>query len=670
MRVVLVTFNGLGRSGRYVASLAPLILEPIAAKIATSVFIADAEAMSRTGTAPYPSENYPAIFAKEIVKRGDILCFSTRSDNYPLALEVAATCKAESKGCTIIFGGPQATATDLETISTFDCVDVIVRSEGEESFRELLSALRDGSALTDIAGITIRSGREAHRTPDRPLIPSLDASPTPNYEALVSTYPDIDIGFNDMELGRGCPFKCNFCLTTQLWRQDYRNISPETLLDRAYLLKQKYGTDSISFIHDNVILTKNKYAKNLINTFNGHGFKWSLSTRIDTLDIDLIPELAAAGLGGVFFGIETGADIVKQAINKRFPLATVENAVRRLSDYGIRTTLSFIVGFPEEAESEIWDTVSFAIRCAAISSHAYVQIHALSLQSGTPLFQEKKDRLASAFDPLDVPDHAGNLALTTTQIKWINEYPDIFSAFYKITYDSFDVRWLYKLQSGMPKLLAFFPKTLSLIFGQSDHRSLEGMVNLSNVFTPPFSEFDVESMLNEIKAVARDCHAASSLEEVLEFESAIFEATISAIQASADLRAAPDQQLASNVRLLETLEDPDRIEAVSGFSLNDVSFGKLMRAGRSYFLVGQVGPPGTFDRVRLTPNEFDFLKQVDEGLPVEAAIEKVCRANRRSQSLLSRLHPPDHWRRFHAELSRRGFIVNELPSRKAVAYSV
>src|SRR4030042_1236482 len=88
--------------------------------------------------------------AELIIKQGiDILGFNTRCDTYPNVINLAKRCKELNPGSTIIFGGPQASFTDEETLKNLDFVDIIVRGEGEYTLLEIINALKENKGLAD-----------------------------------------------------------------------------------------------------------------------------------------------------------------------------------------------------------------------------------------------------------------------------------------------------------------------------------------------------------------------------------------------------------------------------------------------------------------------------------------------------------------------------------------
>ena len=85
-----------------------------------------------------------------------------------------------------------------------------------------------------------RSG-EIVRNPSGSVVEDLDALPNPAYhlidvEAYLSCQPTLII-----EAGRGCPFNCNFCSTTNMFQRKYRVKSAPRLVDEVEWMMEVSG---------------------------------------------------------------------------------------------------------------------------------------------------------------------------------------------------------------------------------------------------------------------------------------------------------------------------------------------------------------------------------------------------------------------------------------------
>src|SRR3989338_7215214 len=80
------------------------------------------------------------ISQKEIIENldGDLVGISVTGANYHNALEIAS--EAKKKGAKVIFGGPHATIKHKQILEKQDCIDAVVRGDGETALYEFVEA--------------------------------------------------------------------------------------------------------------------------------------------------------------------------------------------------------------------------------------------------------------------------------------------------------------------------------------------------------------------------------------------------------------------------------------------------------------------------------------------------------------------------------------------------
>jgi len=74
----------------------------------------------------------------------------------------------------IVVGGRHFTSLVEETLKNLPEVDILVRGEGEITFKEICDAVYSNSTYNDILGISYRNGDGINHNPDRPLELDLD----------------------------------------------------------------------------------------------------------------------------------------------------------------------------------------------------------------------------------------------------------------------------------------------------------------------------------------------------------------------------------------------------------------------------------------------------------------------------------------------------------------
>ena len=372
-------------------------------------------------------------------KDAEVFGFASICSSYPLTIRIAKALKAIRPKCTILFGGPQASVVDMQTLAVFPFVDLIFRGEAEKSLPLLLDELAGRRRMERVPGLTYRAEGQPRRNPNAPVIQDLDALPSAAYHL---TGELVGAHRASLEMGRGCPFACTFCSTNDFFRRNFRLRSPERILRDMRALAVAYGLSDFDLIHDMFTVDRRRVlAFCEAMTASGEKFTWSCSARTDCVDEPLLELMAHAGCSGLFFGIETGSARMQTIIDKHLdPRRAVEiiDAAERL---GIGTTVSLITGFPEETQEDLRQTVCMhSARCPRSDP----QLNLLAPLAETPLHWKYKNQLTLETLCSDV-SHQGEQQ-NEKDLALIREYPEIFPNFYLLPTPSLDRNLLLELR--------------------------------------------------------------------------------------------------------------------------------------------------------------------------------------------------------------------------------
>src|SRR5271165_1156706 len=157
------------------------------------------------------------------------------------ALEIA---KEVCPAAVRVLGGIHATFMYKQVLTEAPWIDVIVRGEGEEIFRELVIAIAAGRWPHDrasIKGLAYRDGETIVATPAAPTVKDFD-SIEPDWSLLQwhkYIYVPLGVRVAIPNMARGCPFTCSFCSQWKFWR-DYRIRDPKKVCDEIETLVQRY----------------------------------------------------------------------------------------------------------------------------------------------------------------------------------------------------------------------------------------------------------------------------------------------------------------------------------------------------------------------------------------------------------------------------------------------
>jgi radical SAM superfamily enzyme YgiQ (UPF0313 family) len=371
-------------------------------------------------------ENFEIAAAALLAARGyDLIGFSAFSSTWHHTLRIVQEIKRRSPSTLIVLGGPQATACDRETLAAFP-VDFVVRGEGERTFAELLEALDGGHALDGIPGLSLRRDAAPWRGPDRPLIEDLDSLPLPAWELVsVRGHPKVPL-----EVTRGCPHRCTYCSTSVYWQHRVRRKSVDRVLAEMARLHERHHAGGISFADDTFTLRRD-WVLALCAALTERTFPlpWLCSTRIDAVDDELLGAMARAGCASIFYGIESGSARIQRSIRKGLDLRKVLPNLRRTARHGIAITASMMMGFPDETEQDLRQTLALRARIQLLfPERQAIQVHVLTPDVDTEITRENLDRLA--YDGFHSDGAGGDLAPSDRAL--ILAHKPLFLAYYHI----------------------------------------------------------------------------------------------------------------------------------------------------------------------------------------------------------------------------------------------
>jgi radical SAM superfamily enzyme YgiQ (UPF0313 family) len=279
------------------------------------------------------------------------------------ALDLARAIK-QHFALPIIIGGPHVTIYPREVLS-HTCFDIGVIGEGERTLLEIVSAYAANtgdltSALSKIKGIVFRNREETCVTGPREFIADIDNLPFPAYDLLpLPRYYgcNLAVPYMTMMTSRGCPYTCSFCSKTP-WGQSLRCHSARRVVDEIEYLVKELGIKAIDFFDDTFTANKERIREiaSLIRERELH-FEFGITTRVNTVDQQLLRDLKSIGCKTAAFGVESGDPDILKKINKNITIEQIKNAFRWTEETGINSVGFLMVGNPGETEGAIKNTI-------------------------------------------------------------------------------------------------------------------------------------------------------------------------------------------------------------------------------------------------------------------------------------------------------------------------
>lgn len=381
------------------------------------VHVVDAVGAAVTRIQPWPRRArrlFQGLSIEEIVAEvppdTDIIgvsCMFTHA--WPMVRELMIALKDAFPQARLIAGGEHITSLWSEVFAQTP-VDVCVLGEGEITLIELLSAFEAGPKdLSGIKGIAYRDGAGvAVKAPPRSRIADPDMLPWPAWDLMDpmaylagSTFMGPAAGRSiPMLATRGCPYRCTFCSSPNMWTQFWKARDPAKVADEIEYYVQKYGANDFQF-QDLTAIVRKDWIIAFCNELIGRklDITWSLpvGTRSEAIDGEVPALLMASGCHHVTYAPESGSERILKSIEKKVHLEHLEQSARTSLQAGMKVCLFTIVGFPQEEPEDIWKTFRWLRRMARLGVHE-IAVSTFVPLPGTQLFHETNKILPITVD--------------------------------------------------------------------------------------------------------------------------------------------------------------------------------------------------------------------------------------------------------------------------------
>ncbi len=335
-------------------------------------------------------------FAQQVCGLGPRLALlETSTPSIEFDLQTAAAIKESSPGTYVALLGSHVTQFHHETVADNPAVDAVIRGEFEHTAADLAQALRNGSPLSNVLGLTYRDAEGLVRANgNRPLFEPLDRMPFPARHIVKGDGYRAGIYSGGrpttMISSRGCPYRCTFCLWPDiLYGHKFRARGAANVVDEIEQVVRTYGHDEIYFDDDTFTLDRQRVLDicRLIQERSLHKeVEWIAQCRVDTVDHEVLSAMKAANCGYILFGVESGSPEMLEKMRKGITLERVREAFRLTREIGIKTQAFFLFGIPGETQGTIRQTIELAKEINASSTQFAVAIP----HPGTALYDECK----------------------------------------------------------------------------------------------------------------------------------------------------------------------------------------------------------------------------------------------------------------------------------------
>lgn len=291
----------------------------------------------------------------------DVVGISAGLLNYRRAIALAEHFK--KNGSVVVFGGAYPSVIPEEILNNRRCIDYIIKGEGEEPFYQLLS----GVPVDDIDGLVRRtsnglrtSSPHVGKIDELPLIDRSVVGMDDYFSNWRETFPESPFqNPTTIYSQSGCTWRnakrsCIFCARTDL---SWIGRNPQKVWEEIQALVDNYGVDYIRDLADSFSQHLGWLRAFTEQKPKGLSVPFRIWARSDQINERTIGYLAKLNVHDVFLGTESGDTGCLDRMQKGITPDDNINAIKLLSEYGMKTFISFVLGLPGESEESLENTL-------------------------------------------------------------------------------------------------------------------------------------------------------------------------------------------------------------------------------------------------------------------------------------------------------------------------
>ncbi|MFI8686515.1 B12-binding domain-containing radical SAM protein [Rossellomorea sp. NPDC077527] len=358
-------------------------------------------------------------------KKPDIIGFSCYIWNIEETIKVIKILRKIMPEVTIILGGPEVTYDVPYWLERLDEVDFIIIGEGEESFKQLLDQLHGEKDWSKVFGVAyLEDGKPVIK----PQQNKIDLREVPSPFRFQEDLSQLGKRVTYIETSRGCPFRCQFCLSSievgvryfdrEKVKEDIRFLMEHgaktiKFVDRTFNISRSYAMEMFQFLIDEHL--------------PGTVFQFEITADIMRPEvIEFLNEHAPRGLFRFEIGIQSTNDETNDLVMRKQNYNKLTRTVTMVKDGGkIDQHLDLIAGLPEEDYHSFRKTFNdvFELRPEEL------QLGFLKMLRGTGLRIRANDHQYTYMDhsPYEI---LGNNVLSFDDIVRIKQVEDVLEKYW------------------------------------------------------------------------------------------------------------------------------------------------------------------------------------------------------------------------------------------------
>jgi len=291
------------------------------------------------------NDSLDMVLAEIYGEGADVIGFSCYIWNIEQVLKITSSLKKINQDIQIILGGPEVSYDSLDFMSENPQIDYIIRGEGERSLPQLLHFLQGRIDARCVEGLVHKSNGQIVEIGECAVIKDLSELP----DAYVEGWDELDDKIIYYETSRGCPYQCQYCLSSinpgvrylpmdrvkrELRRFVKMGVKQVKLVDRTFNANPKRACEIFEF---------------LIKLGGKTNFHFEMEAHLITEEMLTILKKAPKGLFQFEIGVQSTNEYTLQEIKRTPDFLRIAEIVRRIGKLGnIHLHLDLIAGLPGE----------------------------------------------------------------------------------------------------------------------------------------------------------------------------------------------------------------------------------------------------------------------------------------------------------------------------------
>jgi len=330
----------------------------------------------------------------------DVIGVSMLEADVDVALNLINKIRALGFRRHIVLGGYYPTFSYRPLLMHCPEVDSVVVGEGEQTLLELCDALENGSSLLSIPGLATRYREEVPIPATRNVRLELDTLPQPARcdSELIAARGYV----RSIASSRGCAWaQCRFCCIHPFAKSSnneyWRARSIKNVVDEIEALSAGTKPFRFNFVDEDFLPSLSEMARS--QQFSREvrerslDIRFLMSSRVPSLNTEVIQELKSAGLSTIFVGIESGVDRMLRYYCKGFDSLDAIRAVSRMVDLGITVFAGTILFDPFSSFDEVVQNYRYFKDIETMIGYfdLFRYSRRLQIYRGSPLYEFMRD---------------------------------------------------------------------------------------------------------------------------------------------------------------------------------------------------------------------------------------------------------------------------------------